>query len=103
MIKEEELEELGFFPNWNTFEFYDGFSCDWMYNIKTQTLYAHCEYSGDLDEMAVFTKEEDLKEFLETNFRSKEYKSGEDKIVFSSEKNRISNKLSVYCGSKQQK
>jgi hypothetical protein len=64
MIKKEELNSIGF-RSGNGYEFYDVGSWDFMYNIKTQKLYSHCEVHGDLEFLTSVNDIEKLKELLD--------------------------------------
>jgi len=64
MITKEQLKENGFSSK-NGFEYYDWGTWDFMYNIKTQKLYSHCEVYGDVDFLANVNNIEKLKKLLE--------------------------------------
>jgi hypothetical protein len=71
MITKEQLESLGFETTDNT-EYYDWGNFSVMYNIKTQTLFEHCEVNGVGEELTRITKIEELKEIYESMFGSLE-------------------------------
>ena len=64
MITKEQLEEIGF-SSTDDCEYYDVGSWDFIYNIKTQKLYSHCEVYGDVEFLANVNNIEKLKKLLE--------------------------------------
>jgi len=64
MIRKEELNSIDFRSD-NGYEFYDVGIWDFMYNIKTQKLYSHCEVYGDLEFLTSVNDIEKLKELLD--------------------------------------
>ena len=71
MITKEQLETIGFHSKDNT-EYYDWGSWEVMFNIKTQTLYEHCEVNGVGEELGKMTNINTLIEIYELMFGSLE-------------------------------
>jgi hypothetical protein len=64
MITKEQLKNIGFYTT-DDVEYYDYWSFDYMFNIKTQKLYSHCEVYGDVEYLTIVNEIEKLKEILE--------------------------------------
>ncbi len=64
MITKEQLEDIEFHSR-DGCEYYDVGNWDFMYNIKTQKLYSHCEIYGDVEFLANVNNIEKLKDILE--------------------------------------
>lgn len=63
MINKEQLNSINFYSDFKYHEFYDN-GPDFMFDIKTQMLYDHCEVDGVLDVICKVTDFEKLKEVL---------------------------------------
>lgn len=50
-IKREDLEKIDFISD-NGYEYYDGVF-DFMFDVKEQCLYSHCEVDGKLEKIGV--------------------------------------------------
>jgi len=64
MITKGQLEDIDF-RTLDDVEYYDVGTWDYMFNIKTQKLYTHCEVYGDVEHLADVSDIENLKEILE--------------------------------------
>jgi len=64
MITKEQLKNIDFYTK-DGIEYYDYWSFDFMFNIKTQKLYSHCETYGDVEYLTSVNEIEKLKEILE--------------------------------------
>lgn len=63
MVTKQQLNSLHFYNGKSSHEFYDN-GPDFMFDIKTQKLYDHCEVAGVLDVICKVTDFEKLKEIL---------------------------------------
>ena len=64
MITRDDLRNLEFACfNKDRSLFYDGLF-DYMFDIKTQILYSHCEVNGNIEELALIKTIEQFKELL---------------------------------------
>ena len=68
MITKDELISVGFYSD-NGYEFYDNNGPQSMYNVKSQSLYEHCEVDGVGEKLVVITNIDELVEIYYTYFR----------------------------------
>jgi len=64
MITREQLKEVGFTSRDYTL-YYDAYTFDYQYNVKTQELFSHCEVAGDTELITRVTDIEKFKELIE--------------------------------------
>lgn len=64
MITKEQLNSIEFYNANYSNEFYDVYGPEFMFDIKSQTLYEHCEVDGVKDALCKVTDFEKLKEVL---------------------------------------
>jgi hypothetical protein len=69
MITQEQLESIGFRSK-DGHEYYDVGTWDMMYDIKTQTLYSHCEVDGVGEKHGRITDIQMLKDAYESMYGS---------------------------------
>lgn len=63
MISKEELESEGLTTE-NGFEYYDYPTFDFMFDVKQQQLFTHCEVTGKVDYLCPMNNIEKLKEII---------------------------------------